>query len=62
MTGLALDPIAKDRSNRPCARIKLHVNRMTPEDISRLEVRTTASTLTGAKEAASTTIVGDVWA
>ena len=40
VTGLALDPIAKDRSNRPCARIKLHVNRMTPEDISRLEVRT----------------------
>lgn len=40
VTGLALDPIAKDRSNRPCARIKLHINRMTPEEISEIEVRT----------------------
>ena len=39
VTGLALDPIVKDRSNRPCARIKLHVNRMTPEEIRELEVR-----------------------
>ena len=40
VTGLALDPIVKDRSNRPCARIKLHINRMTPEEISEVEVRT----------------------
>jgi len=40
VTGLALDPIGKDRSNRACARIKLHVNRMTPEEIAELEVRT----------------------
>lgn len=40
ITGLALDPIAYDRSNRPCARIKLHINRMTPEDIRKVEVRT----------------------
>ena len=40
VTGLALDPIVKDRSNRPCARIKLHVNRMTPEEIREIEVRT----------------------
>ena len=33
ITGLTLDPIAKDRSNRSCARIKLHVNRMTPQEI-----------------------------
>lgn len=39
ITGLALDPIGKDRSNRPCARIKLHINRMTAEEISNLEVR-----------------------
>lgn len=39
VTGLALDPIGKDRSNRACARIKLHVNRMTPEEIAELEVR-----------------------
>lgn len=40
VTGLALDPIGKDRSNRPCARIKLHINRMTPEEIAEIEVRT----------------------
>ena len=40
VTGLALDPIGKDRSNRPCARIKLHINRMTPEEIGQIEVRT----------------------
>lgn len=39
VTGLAIDPIVKDRSNRPCARIKLHINRMTPEEIHELEVR-----------------------
>lgn len=40
ITGLAIDPIGKDRSNRPCARIKLHINRMTPEEISGIQVRT----------------------
>ena len=35
-----IDPIAKDRSKRPCARIKMHVNRMTREDIDRLQVFT----------------------
>lgn len=39
VTGLALDPIGKDRSNRACARIKLHVNRMTPEEIAEIEVK-----------------------
>lgn len=39
VTGLALDPIMKDRSNRSCARIKLHINRMTPEEVRELEVR-----------------------
>ena len=39
VTGLSLDPIVKDRSNRPCARIKLHINRMTPEEIREIEVR-----------------------
>ena len=45
VTGLALDPIVKDRSNRPCARIKLHINRMTPEEISEVEVRTIGGNL-----------------
>lgn len=40
VTGLALDPIGKDRSNRPCARIKLRINRMTPDEIRDIEVRT----------------------
>ena len=40
LTGLKIDPIGKDRSNRPCARIKLHVNRMSPEEISQIQVKT----------------------
>lgn len=38
ITGLNLDPIGKDRSNRPCARIKLHINRMTREEINEIDV------------------------
>ncbi|MBO5814100.1 MAG: PEGA domain-containing protein [Alistipes sp.] len=33
-----IDPVAKDRSQRACARIKLHVNRMTSADIDQLQV------------------------
>ena len=40
VTGLALDPIGKDRSNRACARIKLHISRLTPQEIAELDVRT----------------------
>lgn len=39
VTGLSIDPIGKDRSNRPCARLKLKVGRMTAEDIRNLQVR-----------------------
>ena len=38
LTGVNIDPIGKDRSQRPCARIKLHVNRMTREEIDQLVV------------------------
>ena len=38
LTGVNIDPIGKDRSQRPCARIKLHVNRMTREEIEQLVV------------------------
>ena len=38
LTGVNIDPIAKDRSQRPCARIKLHINRMSREDIDQLIV------------------------
>lgn len=40
ITGLAIDPIGLDRSNRACARIKLHISRMTPDEISGLSVKT----------------------
>ena len=40
LTGVNIDPIGKDRSQRPCARIKLHINRMTPEQISQVQVVT----------------------
>ena len=38
LSGVNIDPIAKDRSQRACARIKLHINRMTREDIDQLVV------------------------
>ena len=40
LEGVAIDKIQPDHSKRPCARIKLHVNRMSREDIAELEVRT----------------------
>lgn len=38
LTGVNIDPIGKDRSQRPCARIKLHINRMTSEQINEVQV------------------------
>lgn len=38
ITGVSVDKIEKDRSNRECARIKLHLNRMTPEEVSQVGV------------------------
>lgn len=38
LTGVGIDKIGLDRSKRPCARIKLHVNRMTREEIDQLVV------------------------
>lgn len=38
LTGVAIDPIGLDRSRRPCARIKMHVNRMTREEIDQLTI------------------------
>ncbi|MBQ1224372.1 MAG: PEGA domain-containing protein [Alistipes sp.] len=40
LEGVAIDKIPTDNSKRPCARIKLHINRMSREDIATLEVRT----------------------
>ena len=40
LSGVAIDKIGMDPSRRPCARIKMHVNRMSREDINGLSVRT----------------------
>ena len=40
MTGVGIDKIGTDPSKRPCARIKMHINRMTKEDIEGVRVRT----------------------
>ena len=39
ITGVTLDKIGLDPSRRPCARIKMHINRMTREDIAGISVR-----------------------
>ena len=38
--GVPIDKIGLDPSRRPCARIKMHVNRMSKEEINGLSVRT----------------------
>ena len=39
LTGIAIDKIGVDSSRRPCARIKVKINRMNREDIDKLEVK-----------------------
>lgn len=39
LTNVNIDPIGKDPSNRRCARIKMGINRMTPEEISKVQVK-----------------------
>ncbi len=39
LTGVNIDPIGVDSSRRPCARIKMKINRMTREDIDKLDVK-----------------------
>ena len=39
ISGVTIDKIGVDPSRRPCARIKMHINRMTREDIAGLSVR-----------------------
>ena len=39
ISGVTLDKIKRDPSQRPCARIKMHINRMTREDIAGISVR-----------------------
>ena len=39
LTGVNIDPIGVDSSRRPCARIKVKINRMTREEIDQIEVK-----------------------
>ena len=39
LTGVAIDKIERDYSKRPCARIKLHINRMSREEIEGISVK-----------------------
>ena len=39
LTGVAIDPIGKDSSRRPCARLKVKINRMTRTEIDGIEVK-----------------------
>ena len=39
LSGVAIDKIGLDLSRRPCARLKMHVNRMTREEIAGLTVK-----------------------
>ena len=39
LTGVAIDKIEPDYSKRPCARIKMHINRMSREDINGISVK-----------------------
>ena len=38
LSGVPIDKIGLDRSRRPCARIKMHINRMTREEIEGISV------------------------
>ena len=39
ITGVNIDPIGKDRSNRECARIKIALDRMSPDEVSGVNVK-----------------------
>ena len=39
LTGVNIDPIGLDYSKRPCARLKIKINRMTVEEINSIEVK-----------------------
>ena len=39
LTGVNIDSIGEDSSRRPCARIKVRINRMTREEIDQIELK-----------------------
>ena len=49
-TGLAIDKIGQDPSKRDCARIKMHINRMTSTEIDQLKVVTIGGTVKVTKQ------------
>ena len=54
ITGVNIDPIAKDRSNRACARIKIALDRMSPEEISGVQVKTIGGNILVMKKSVAT--------
>ena len=50
---VAIDKISPDPSKRPCARIKMHINRMKREEIAELKVITTGGIAVTKREVAS---------
>ena len=53
LSGVAIDKISPDPSKRPCARIKMHINRMKREEIAELKVITTGGIAITKREVAS---------
>ena len=53
-SGLAIDKIGKDTSQRPCARIKMHINRMTSTEIDQLKVVTVGGNVVVMKQYVAT--------
>ena len=49
--GVTIDKIPHDNSNRPCARIKMHVNRMTRAEIDGLKVQPVGGSVVVMKQA-----------
>ena len=49
-SGLAIDKIGQDPSKRDCARIKMHINRMTSTEIDQLKVVTIGGTVKVTKQ------------
>ena len=54
ISGVNIDKIGADPSQRPCARIKMHINRMTKEDIAGLSVRPVGGSVVVTKQVVAT--------
>ena len=54
ISGVTIDKIGVDPSRRPCARIKMHINRMTKEDIAGISVRPVGGSVVVTKQIVAT--------